>query len=132
MGFREREFFVDNLLVRIHFIIVMIRWTGLAPWDFEFPFPGGAQIHVRTPSAGPPRRPTQNAGKQSRGQARIEGSTRPRTLAYKYKDIFYFSVFLFSAFLFSVFLFFVDNGRAPSAGCRCRQPSAVGQIEDVA
>jgi len=29
---REREFFVDNLLVRIHFIIVMIRWTGLAPW----------------------------------------------------------------------------------------------------
>ena len=29
---REREFFIDNLLVRIHFIIVMIRWTGLAPW----------------------------------------------------------------------------------------------------
>ena len=25
-----REFFIDNLLVRIHFIIVMIRWTGLA------------------------------------------------------------------------------------------------------
>jgi len=23
--------------VRIHFIIVMIRWTGLAPWEFEFP-----------------------------------------------------------------------------------------------
>jgi len=37
---REREFFVDNLLVRIHFIIVMMRWTGLAPWEFEFPFPG--------------------------------------------------------------------------------------------
>jgi len=33
-------FFIDNLLVRIHFIIVMIRWTGLAPWEFEFPFPG--------------------------------------------------------------------------------------------
>jgi len=33
----EREFFIDNLLVRIHFIIVKIRWTGLA---FEFPFPG--------------------------------------------------------------------------------------------
>jgi len=31
----EREFFIDNLLVRIHFIIVMIRWTGLAPWEFE-------------------------------------------------------------------------------------------------
>ena len=32
-----REFFIDNLLVRIHFIIVMIRWTSLAPWEFEFP-----------------------------------------------------------------------------------------------
>ena len=32
------EFFIDNLLVRIHFIIVMIRWTGLVPWEFEFPF----------------------------------------------------------------------------------------------
>ena len=28
---RKREFFIDNLLV---------RWTGLAPWEFEFPFPG--------------------------------------------------------------------------------------------
>ena len=23
--------YIDNLLVRIHFIIMMIRWTGLAP-----------------------------------------------------------------------------------------------------
>jgi hypothetical protein len=36
----EREFLIDNLLVRIHFIIEMIRWTGLAPWEFEFSFPG--------------------------------------------------------------------------------------------
>jgi len=28
--YREREFFIDNLLVRIHFIIEMIWWTGLA------------------------------------------------------------------------------------------------------
>ena len=35
-----REFFFDNLLVRIHFTIEMIWWTGLAPWEFEFPFPG--------------------------------------------------------------------------------------------
>ena len=27
----QREFFIDDLLVRIHFIIVMIGWTGLAP-----------------------------------------------------------------------------------------------------
>ena len=31
---QEREFFIDNLLVRIHFIIVMIRWTGLASGYF--------------------------------------------------------------------------------------------------
>ena len=37
---REREFFIDNLLVRIHFIVEMISWTGLVPWKFEFPFPG--------------------------------------------------------------------------------------------
>ena len=36
---REREFVIDNPLVRIHLIIVMIRWTGLAPWEFEPPFP---------------------------------------------------------------------------------------------
>ena len=36
----EREFFIDNLLIRIYCIIVMIRWTGLAPWEFEFPFSG--------------------------------------------------------------------------------------------
>ena len=30
----ETECFIDNLLVRIRFIIVMIRWTGLAPWEF--------------------------------------------------------------------------------------------------
>jgi hypothetical protein len=32
---REREFFIDNLLVRIFFTIVMTSWTGLAPWEFR-------------------------------------------------------------------------------------------------
>ena len=36
----EREFSIFNLLVRIHFIVGMIWWSGLAPWEFEFPFPG--------------------------------------------------------------------------------------------
>jgi hypothetical protein len=27
------------LLVRIHYIIIMIKWTGLAPWEFELAFP---------------------------------------------------------------------------------------------
>ena len=37
---RERKCFIDTLLVRINYILVMSRWTGLAPWEFEFPFPG--------------------------------------------------------------------------------------------
>ena len=36
----QMEFFIDNLLVRMHFIIVMIGWTGLAPWEFESPLSG--------------------------------------------------------------------------------------------
>jgi hypothetical protein len=36
----ERDFFIDDLLVQIHCIIVMIRWTGLALWEVRFPFPG--------------------------------------------------------------------------------------------
>ena len=31
----ERDFFIGKLLVRNHFIIVMLKWTGLAPWDFS-------------------------------------------------------------------------------------------------
>jgi hypothetical protein len=37
---REREFLIDNLLVRIRVIIEKNRWTGLAPWEFEFLFSG--------------------------------------------------------------------------------------------
>ena len=42
---REREFFIDNLLARIHFIIEVIWWTGLAPW--EFPHPKGKDLRVQ-------------------------------------------------------------------------------------
>jgi len=52
-GGAEREFCIDNLLVRIHFIIVMVRWAGLAPWEFEFP---GRRI-LFPPSAETPRTP---------------------------------------------------------------------------
>ena len=31
----EREFSIGNLLVRIHMIIEMIWWTGLAPWGLN-------------------------------------------------------------------------------------------------
>ena len=43
MGVIEREFFIDNLLVQIH---RCFWWTGLAPWEFEFPFPGS---HIYLP-----------------------------------------------------------------------------------
>jgi len=52
---REGDFFIENLLVRIRFIIEMIRWTGLAPWGFEFPFPGSLLstfLGIRQYSAG--------------------------------------------------------------------------------
>ena len=39
-GIIEEEFSMDNLTVRIRLIIEMIWWTGLALWEFEFPFPG--------------------------------------------------------------------------------------------
>ena len=38
-GYGERDLFIDNLLVRFHFIIVMIKRTGVVPWELEFPFP---------------------------------------------------------------------------------------------
>ena len=36
---RDRDFFTGNLLLRIHFVIEMIWWTGLTPWEFELTFP---------------------------------------------------------------------------------------------
>ena len=36
----SRHGIIANLIYRIHFIFKMIQWTGLAPWELEFPFPG--------------------------------------------------------------------------------------------
>ena len=43
----------NTILVRIHCIIVMIRWTGLAPWEFEFPFPGSLTSNFLVPEEVP-------------------------------------------------------------------------------
>ena len=40
----EFEALATTLLVRIHFIIVMIRWTGLAPWEWDM-LGTGVPIH---------------------------------------------------------------------------------------
>jgi len=37
---RKREVLIDSLLVRMHLIIEMIWWTGLAPWECELSLPG--------------------------------------------------------------------------------------------
>ena len=52
----EREFFIDNLLVQPHFIIEMMRWTGLAPWQFHSPFPGSLASTFLAPTPGDERR----------------------------------------------------------------------------
>ena len=36
----ERDFFIYNLRVRVHYVIEMIWWNSFAPWEFEFCFPG--------------------------------------------------------------------------------------------
>ena len=57
-GQGERELFIDNLLVRIHFIIEVIWWTGLALWKFEFRFWRGGRDHAsRVPRLGMERWP---------------------------------------------------------------------------
>ena len=55
----EREFFIDNLLVRIHFIIVMIRWTGLEPWEFELGLTSNARA-ARNPRSSAPHFPARS------------------------------------------------------------------------
>ena len=75
-GRGEREFFIDNLLVRNHFITVIIRWTGLALWEVEFPFPGSLTYSFLAGGAGtsldpPEAKPFQFAGGE------IELSRRP-------------------------------------------------------
>jgi len=47
---REIEFFIDNLLVRIRFIILMIKWTGLARNPMQF-----TQVFFFTPVTDPRR-----------------------------------------------------------------------------
>ena len=58
----ETEFFIDNILVRIHLIIVMIRWTGLAPWEFEFGL--HCPVRLRAGAEAASNRPGGNPGAQ--------------------------------------------------------------------
>jgi len=69
----QREFFIDNLLVRIHLIIVMIRWTGLAPCAFEFPVPGSLVSTFLEPH-GQQRHPRDLLHGPARGGERVQGS----------------------------------------------------------
>ena len=66
-GRYQREFVIDNLLVRI---VKIVAWTGLAPWKFEFPFAGNIiftfLVLLRTPG-----------GCWRAGQAGLSPSLRP-------------------------------------------------------
>ena len=65
---RERDFFIDNLLVRILFIIEMIWWTGLAPWDFEF----GHNPYAPEPTKPPDLNPRQAREPRVRARCRTQ------------------------------------------------------------
>ena len=45
----QRDFLIVNPLVRIHYIIVMIRGIGLVPWGLKLPFPGSLNLPSYTP-----------------------------------------------------------------------------------
>jgi len=45
-------------MVRIHFIIEMIWWTGLAPRELESPFPGKTRLHSASRPAAARRLPS--------------------------------------------------------------------------
>ena len=59
---RDGDFFIDNLLVRIPFVIEMIWWADFAPWNLECPFSGslistflGQEVPTKGPMWGYPR-----------------------------------------------------------------------------
>jgi len=45
-GAREREFFIGNLLVRVHCIIVMIRWTIMMTPEVHSPGFGRKPVNL--------------------------------------------------------------------------------------
>ena len=47
------DFFDDNLLVRIHFFIVMIGWTGLQPFGLKGLFFRWPYIYLPSPEVAP-------------------------------------------------------------------------------
>ena len=75
----EGEFFIDNLLVRIHFIIVMIAWTGLAPWEFEFLFLGSLTSTFLNPLASRERCRLPPNPSQIQYFAKVNSHTNPST-----------------------------------------------------
>ena len=87
----QREFLIHNLMVRIHFIIVMIRWSGLTPCEFEFPFPGSltSTFLCRRPSCGHTSRP----GRDHRATARQGGHARRLTHAGNLRILVYLVIY---------------------------------------
>ena len=70
----EIELFIDNLLVRIYFIIVMSRWTGLAPGSSN----SLSQVALHLPSQAAEKTLSRKAG----GSESIKESTRVEAGSY--------------------------------------------------
>jgi len=80
-------FFIDNLLVRIHLITVMIRWTGLAPWEFEFPFPGSLTSTFLDSSGKPPGAPPRSLQTLSHNLSTHSHTHSPHTLKHSVQTL---------------------------------------------
>ena len=88
----KSEFFIDDLLVRIHFIIVMVRWTGLAPWSLISLF----QVALHLPSKGSKKRLSCTAvidsglvgRKVPRGENMLYSGADPETYITEYTSVY--------------------------------------------
>ena len=82
---REREFVIDDQLVRIHSITRMIQRTSLAPWVCEFTFSGSIRsIFPRLPPETPPKPEEQNPKPKLKPEAQ---NPKPKTLNSKPRPV---------------------------------------------
>ena len=104
---------------------VLIRWTGLAPWDFEFPFPGSltstflvgrAHLSSATERNGGGRAPMRQSA--AAVDLLVPATTRSRHFTFRSIVSFHVSYF-YSVHAFHVscycFMHTFSGGRAPTA-----------------
>ena len=75
----EKNYVLGKVLVRILFIIEMIRWTGLAPWEFELPL-SRPRATPRAPST--PTSPARSASGNPQCETLRHGALEPKPEAH--------------------------------------------------